>query len=97
MQKLQNEKPLTKINQFLSVLRVSEMGLSWCLIYLPAFSSGCEPLSPSRPSLGAEVLAQQPRVARDGGAGTSTAAVAQPGDVAVGRDTRQGRGCLLVL
>lgn len=39
MQKLQNEQLLPKINQFLCLLRVSGMGLSWCLGYKGAFGA----------------------------------------------------------
>lgn len=47
MQKLQNEQLLPKINQFLCLLKVSRMGLSWCMGYKRAFAAEQSPCDPA--------------------------------------------------
>lgn len=46
MQKLQNGQLFPKINQFLCLLRVSGMGLSWCPGYKRAFAAEQSPCGP---------------------------------------------------
>lgn len=57
MRKLQNEQLLPKINQSLCLLRVSGMGLSWCLHYKWAFATEQSPCGPTASLRGGSVAA----------------------------------------